>query len=406
MISDRNAQLFLTHPRRRFGRIHFSVKGAPSISELSPEMVRMLGAERDKTWLQAVMSDPRLILPDEEETHLASCLHDVALRDEPALYSGSLLTVSRRPLPVFGAIDRSTGEGDYLALLYDCRGDLEERADALLAHYRKVWKDVCEWMAELDLNTQAARCLYARRFAVPDMWVRLDDVLHLRIERQVAAQDRERVRHFFRQNLRRDNTTNDYAEIGFHMTDGGDTAAFRGILIGLGSGRFLFCGMRSGQTEDTGRDAAQRKNRTSHGHIVDVTTFGAFSVSVDGVPILFRHEKARELMALLIDRRGGNAAAQSLITFLWENEAATERTYSRLRKVVMQLRDALRAHDVGDILESVAGWRRIVPEKINCDLYAYLDSGCRPAAPGTYLPEYSWSEYTHGELIEESGEGA
>ena len=36
-----------------------------------------------------------------------------------------------------------------------------------------------------------------------------------------------------------------------------------------------------------------------------IRTFGYFDVFVDGVPILFRSEKAKELLALLVDRRGG-----------------------------------------------------------------------------------------------------
>lgn len=61
-------------------------------------------------------------------------------------------------------------------------------------------------------------------------------------------------------------------------------------------------------------------------------------------------------------------------------------------------------YDIGDILESVSGKRRIVPEKVNCDLYDYLsrDRGDRAPFRDSYLPEYSWGEYTHGELIEDS----
>ena len=143
------------------------------------------------------------------------------------------------------------------------------------------------------------------------------------------------------------------------------------------------------------------KNRTANGHIVDIVTFSNFNVLVDDVPVFFRYEKSKELLAILVDRRGGYATAASLIAVLWENEDADDRTYARLRKVVMRLKNTLRAYGVEDIVESISGKRHVVVEKVNCDLYEYLrrDKADRPRFLGSYLPEYSWGETTLGELL-------
>ena len=73
---------------------------------------------------------------------------------------------------------------------------------------------------------------------------------------------------------------------------------------------------------------------------------------------------------------------------------------SRYRKVALRLKNTLEEYGISDIVESVDGKRRIVMEKVQCDLYNYL-SGKEEYAQlfkGSYLTNYSWSETTLGEL--------
>ena len=53
------------------------------------------------------------------------------------------------------------------------------------------------------------------------------------------------------------------------------------------------------------------------------------------------------------------------------------------------------------MIESVDGKRRIVPEKVQCDLYDYLahKEGSEELFCGSYLTNYSWAEKTLGELL-------
>ena len=52
-------------------------------------------------------------------------------------------------------------------------------------------------------------------------------------------------------------------------------------------------------------------------------------------------------------------------------------------------------------MESVDGKRRIVTEKVRCDLYDYLSRKDEFAQlfKGSYLTNYSWGEMTLGELL-------
>lgn len=136
---------------------------------------------------------------------------------------------------------------------------------------------------------------------------------------------------------------------------------------------------------------------------VYVRTFGYFDVFVDGNPIAFRNEKSKELFALLVDRRGGFISSSEAISFLWENEPVNSVTLARYRKVALRLKNLLEEYGIASVMEAVDGKRRIVPEKIQCDLYDYLshDPQYEPLFKGSYLLNYSWGENTLTELLGE-----
>ena len=133
---------------------------------------------------------------------------------------------------------------------------------------------------------------------------------------------------------------------------------------------------------------------------VRIRTFGYFDVFVDGRPIAFRNEKSKELFALLVDRRGGFISSEEAISYLWEDEPANAVTLARYRKVALRLKNILEEYGIPDIVESVSGKRRIVMEKVQCDLYDYLsgEEAFSQLFKGSYLTNYSWAETTLAEL--------
>lgn len=131
-----------------------------------------------------------------------------------------------------------------------------------------------------------------------------------------------------------------------------------------------------------------------------IRTFGYFDVFVDETPIAFRNKKSKELFALLTDRRGGFVTSEEAICFLWEDEPVNSVTLARYRKVALRLKNILEEYGIADIVESVDGKRRIIPEKVKCDLYDYLSQREEYSQlfKGSYLTNYSWGETTLGEL--------
>ena len=147
------------------------------------------------------------------------------------------------------------------------------------------------------------------------------------------------------------------------------------------------------------KDAGSKINDSA----VYIRTFGYFDVFVNDKPIAFKNKKSKELLALLVDRRGGYVSSKEAISFLWEDESVNPITLSRYRKVALRLKNILEDYGIADIVESVDGKRRIVTERVRCDLYNYLsgDEKYIQLFKGSYLTNYSWGEVTLGELASE-----
>ncbi len=134
---------------------------------------------------------------------------------------------------------------------------------------------------------------------------------------------------------------------------------------------------------------------------ISIRTFGYFDVFVGDRPIAFRSKKSKELFALLVDRKGGYIDSEEAISFLWEDEPVGSVILARYRKVALRLKNTLEEYGIADVVETVDGKRRIVPEKVQCDLFDYLSG--KPEYTqlfkGSYLSNYSWGENTLGELL-------
>ena len=155
------------------------------------------------------------------------------------------------------------------------------------------------------------------------------------------------------------------------------------------------------QTQELEREVSgEPLCRTERGHHVFVRAFGYFEVFLDGNPIDFTSKKAKELFAMMIDRRGGFVGASEAITYLWDDASNDKTVFARYRKVAMRLREILQGLGIEDILENSGGYRRIISDKIECDYYNYLSGNVKfkDLFRGSYMTNYSWAEETLAEL--------
>lgn len=132
-----------------------------------------------------------------------------------------------------------------------------------------------------------------------------------------------------------------------------------------------------------------------------IRTFGRFEVFVDDRPVEFKSSKAKELLALLVDREGGIVTTEEILTYLWEDRPDDDSSRSLCRKVIQRLHNNLRQYGIEDILIRHSRGRSLDLNRVNCDYYLYLDGspGNRPAFAGEYMTNYSWSEETLSRLL-------
>ena len=124
---------------------------------------------------------------------------------------------------------------------------------------------------------------------------------------------------------------------------------------------------------------------------MSVTCFGKFEVLVDGVPLNFKREKAKELFAFLVDKKGAFCSPREICASLWEEDK-----FDYLRKLVQELSKTLKSVGLGNIFVREFKKYRVEPSLFKCDYYDYLDD--KPWAiksfHGVYMEQYSWAEST------------
>ncbi|SFD05298.1 response regulator [Butyrivibrio sp. YAB3001] len=135
---------------------------------------------------------------------------------------------------------------------------------------------------------------------------------------------------------------------------------------------------------------------------VKVETFGFFNVLVDGKLVTFKRSKAKELLACLIDRRGQFISRKDLFYILWEDDDYDRAKQKYFDTIIRSLKDTLEEYGISDIYEAEPGMMRVVPEKIDCDLYRFLDKdkSVIESFRGEYMNSYSWASETEGFLFE------
>ncbi len=129
-----------------------------------------------------------------------------------------------------------------------------------------------------------------------------------------------------------------------------------------------------------------------------VRAFGNFEVFADGIPLNFRYQKTKELLAYLVDRRGSLCTNGEIISILWEDDQGDNSHASYLKNLRSDLLSVLDEHGFGDCIVRMRGGIGILPEKISCDYYDYLKGPdhCPEGIgfQGEYMTQYSWGEYT------------
>ena len=134
-------------------------------------------------------------------------------------------------------------------------------------------------------------------------------------------------------------------------------------------------------------------------HVI-AQTFGNFDLFVDGKLVTFRQAKCKELMAYLIDRRGGSVTRAEAFAALYEDRMYDRPMQKQFDVIIRGLRETLAEFKISEIMEMNRGTLRIVPKLISCDAWRFCsgDTEAINAYRGEYMSAYSWAEETESFL--------
>lgn len=152
------------------------------------------------------------------------------------------------------------------------------------------------------------------------------------------------------------------------------------------------------QETDVGTTEAEKTNIICKG--IYIRTFGHFDIFINGKAVPIQNAKARELLALLVDKRGGFISAEEILSVLWEDEPMSTKALAKIRQTVMILKKVLKKYTEEEVIESQRGLRRLNIDIVKCDLYDYLSGASEYVSlyQGAYMPNYSWGEMMIPEL--------
>ena len=127
--------------------------------------------------------------------------------------------------------------------------------------------------------------------------------------------------------------------------------------------------------------------------LLTIKCFGNFEVLHNGEFLSFKRKKAKELLAVLIDRNGAGMTAKQICTILFPDDTDDTKNAAYLRQLILDLKNTLKMNGAENVLQHDTPYYRINTNLVKCDYFSFLESG-KPTFHGEYMTQYSWAEET------------
>ena len=127
--------------------------------------------------------------------------------------------------------------------------------------------------------------------------------------------------------------------------------------------------------------------------LLTIKCFGNFEVFYNGEILPFRRKKAKELLAVLVDRNGAGMTAKQICAILFADDTDDTKNAAYLRQLVLDLKKTLKMVQAEDVLQHDTPYYRIDTNLVRCDYLSFLETG-KPRFYGEYMTQYSWAEAT------------
>ena len=127
--------------------------------------------------------------------------------------------------------------------------------------------------------------------------------------------------------------------------------------------------------------------------LLTIKCFGNFEVLYNGEILPFKRKKAKELLAVLVDRNGAGMTAKQICANLFPENTDDAKNLVYLRQLVLDLKNTLKTIHAEDVLQHNTPYYRIDTNLVMCDYLSFLETG-KPKFRGEYMTQYSWAEET------------
>ena len=127
--------------------------------------------------------------------------------------------------------------------------------------------------------------------------------------------------------------------------------------------------------------------------LLTIKCFGNFEVLYNGEVLPFKRKKAKELLAVLVDRNGAGMTAKQICAILFPDDTDDAKNAAYLRQLVLDLKNTLKTIRAEDVLRHETPYYRIDTNLVRCDYISFLETG-KPQFHGEYMTQYSWAEDT------------
>lgn len=131
--------------------------------------------------------------------------------------------------------------------------------------------------------------------------------------------------------------------------------------------------------------------------LLSVNCFGNFEALYRGEILSFKRKKAKELLAVLVDRNGAGMTAKQICAVLFPEGTDDTKNSAYLRQLILELKKTLENVGAEQVLRHDTPYYRIDTNLVKCDYFSFLETG-RPNFHGEYMSQYSWAEETCARL--------
>ena len=392
----------------------------PKVLSVNRYMFRLLGIdEHSDDWRGFIQNNVFFMIPFDERAIFRKYLELAGKSEGPVSIEHSVHNGAGGQTRLVGwvhAVTDQDGVRSYHFVYMEQPHPLFSLQQTREHAYESALKSVYDLIIKLNFAEHTIECVHkANSDRYPYMLgakVTMGPVIRDEFMEYVSEKDRERLDKFFRQLM---NSTQpelpDPLTVRFRKIRGNDPTECLFSATKLDDKTTLLCGRNifsdapaASPVNPPSRAALPAEQQADAGKKprVSIHTFGYFDVFVDGEPVVFRYEKSKEMLAILVDRRGSFVANPYLISCLWEDEPYNEKIQSRCRQTAYRMMETLKQYGIEDIIEKVAGRRRIIPEKVDCDCFNYMQGKqvVGQAFNGAYMSDYSWGETTLSSLTQ------